>query len=669
MALPYRRDIDGLRAVAVTSVILFHAGFGFAHGGFVGVDIFFVISGYPITSLILKETQQGDFSFGGFYERRIRRLLPPIIPVFAFTWIGSFLLLSEQQFIDYSGSFYATLAFGANWHFLSTAGYFDGASELKPLLHMWSLSIEEQFYLFFPAVLILLSRKAPRLLYPLILVLCAVSLVYALVLMAEGQDEGAFFNSLARFWELLIGAALAGAPLFRPKHRTAVTICEAVGAALILVAILTYSKATPFPGVSAFLPTVGAALIIAAGGRGGLVSTVLSSRPFVAVGLVSYALYLWHWPILVFIRLLVPDVGLAGGVAGLAIAIVLSSASYFVIEKPFRAKAVLPTRRAAYGFFAATVATFAFVISVGGSAPLSQRRNSLVAQIRNMLFDSDRGAVLAAIDAQEVYYRDALNLNYTGTSGPFQKEDHKNWTCSFDGGNSSRNVLECLVQQAAEHNVLVVGDSIGRDTTHALRLAFPSLHFIMLHQSGCAPADYLEKSGKNCFPGLEDVLERAGAAISMEAVVLAFRYQPKEWMKVDEGIALVNKVSDNIVMLGVSPVFKKGVGDFIKKLPKGQPVPLGVSKSDTTMVGWSYDSLVEKAQRSAHERNVKFVNVHPFFCDEKRCRLWVDDSFNKPLYWDRQHLTQFGITEYADFLAGRPELRSALLGGLASLPR
>src|SRR5918993_773673 len=194
MAIRYRQDIDGLRAVAVVSVLLYHAGFDFARGGFVGVDIFFVISGYLITLLILKEVQQGEFSFGSFCERRIRRLLPPIVPVLVLTWIGGFLVLSEQQFIDYSRSFYATLAFGANWHFLSTVGYFDAESEAKPLLHMWSLSIEEQFYLVFPALLVLLLRRAPRLLHPVTLILFATSLAFATLLISKGQAEVAFFN-------------------------------------------------------------------------------------------------------------------------------------------------------------------------------------------------------------------------------------------------------------------------------------------------------------------------------------------------------------------------------------------------------------------------------------------------------------------------------------------
>lgn len=668
MARGYRPEIDGLRAVAVVSVLLFHAGFGFAAGGFVGVDVFFVISGFLITSLIVKEAEEGHFSFAGFYERRIRRLLPPLVPVLALTGIGAFLLLSQQQYIDYLRSFVATLGFGANWYFFLSVGYFDGAAEFKPLLHMWSLAIEEQFYLIFPLLVVFLVRKAPRALLPVAAVLCVASYAYAVFLVADGKPYLAFFNSFARFWELLVGALLAFAPAWRPNRKLTVAACETIGVALILVAIVTYSEETLFPGASALLPTVGTALVIAAGGRGGAVSALLSSRPFVGIGLISYALYLWHWPILVFLRIAYPAGGTGIATLGLTAAVLLSVASYRFIEKPFRTRAVFPTRRSAYGLLAASLAAFGAIIGAGATAPVTEARTALLPKTRYALLEGDRGAALAVIDEQEILYFRERNLNFHGRAGAFNPDRHRRWTCSFDKANTADRVLECLERQAAAQNVLVIGDSIGGDTTHALRLAFPDVNFIMLHQSGCVPANFPvgERIGE-CFPGLADLLARAKHTISIDAVVLAFRYKPKNWENVESGLALARSLADNVMMLGVSPMFSKNLGDFVQELPRGEPVPLSIAKSDRTMVGWSFDRIVRQAERLARKHGIAFVNVLPFFCDETRCLLFADGDLRKPLYWDSLHLTRFGIEKYAEFLSRQPQLRAVFLGKTAQL--
>ena len=659
MVRGYRPEIDGLRAVAVTSVLLFHAGFGFASGGFVGVDVFFVISGYLITSLIVKDAEEGNFSFVAFYERRIRRLLPPIIPVFAFSWIGSFLFLTPQQFADYINSFFSALGFAANWHFLFSIGYFDGQADLKPLLHIWSLSIEEQYYLIFPAIAVVLVRRWPQALLPLAIALCGASFAYAFLLVSGGDVDLAYFNSFARFWELLVGSLIAIRPAWRPSRKAAITACEVIGAVLILVPVFAYRESTPFPGASALLPTVGTALVIVAGGRGGIVSTILSSRPFVLVGLVSYALYLWHWPILVFIRIAHPAGGTGAASFGLVVAAALSVASYHLLEKPFRARAVFATRHAAYGLLAASLAAFAIIITASGSAPLLNARSAVLAKTRHLLFEDNRGEVLAAIDEQEAYYRQVLNLNYNGKSGEFSPDKHMKWTCSFDEQNTADRVFHCLEQQASVRNVLVIGDSIGRDTTHALRLAFPNVNFIMVHQSGCPPANFpLSGRIKECFPSLAGLLERTKRSLAIDAVVLAFRYRPGNWEKVEPGLALAKELSSNVFMFGVSPVFRKGIGVFLKEVPAGEPIPRAVMKNDRAMVRWSFDAIVKRAERLALKYDVNFVNVHPFFCDRKQCSLWADDAFAKPLFWDNQHLTQFGIGRFAEFLAGEPRLRA-----------
>lgn len=200
----YRSEIDGIRALAVVSVVLFHAGFDLFSGGFVGVDVFFVISGFLITSLIVKDIYNEQFSFIEFYERRIRRLLPPLVPVLLFTFICAALLLGEDRYKDFVKSSYSAIGFVSNWYFLSSVGYFDGPGELTPLLHIWSLSVEEQFYFVFPLILVLGARLGRSRLMTVALVMAAGSFLYAVYLMQSGYKDAAFYNSLARFWELLV---------------------------------------------------------------------------------------------------------------------------------------------------------------------------------------------------------------------------------------------------------------------------------------------------------------------------------------------------------------------------------------------------------------------------------------------------------------------------------
>lgn len=358
--LSYRPDIDGLRAIAVLAVVFFHANMGDWAGGFVGVDVFFVISGYLITSLIIKEKTSNTFSYKEFYERRIRRLLPPLIPVLIFACSYAWIFFLEEDFKDFSQSLAAFFGFNANWHFLNETGYFDAPAELKPLLHTWSLSIEEQYYLIFPAILILLMKYGKALRIGFIVAMLGTSLLFSHLWISQGQNEVAFFSILSRFWELMLGSLLAIASTDKPKAYLIALLMRVVGLAMIFIAIFSYTDETPFPGLNAILPTLGALLVIWAGAQQkDPVYLALGSFPMRWIGKFSYAFYLWHWPIFVFIRIYwdnPPDEYLE---IGMGIAFLLSALSYFLIEQPIRQKKWLPSRKAAYLFF--TTSFIAFV--------------------------------------------------------------------------------------------------------------------------------------------------------------------------------------------------------------------------------------------------------------------------------------------------------------------
>jgi peptidoglycan/LPS O-acetylase OafA/YrhL len=347
-----RRDIDGLRAVAILAVLGYHANPSWAPGGFVGVDIFFVISGYLISGIIFQGLQHGTFSFARFYARRIKRIFPALLVVLAFVTLFGWLALYTDEYQALGKHVAAGAGFLSNIILWKEAGYFDSAGEFKPLLHLWSLGIEEQFYLLWPPLLFFAWQKSKNLL----VVLAAITIVsFALNASAVGAHEVAtFYLPLTRLWELSLGGMLAVVQIpggnlaayraerfgksfaFFNSSRVR-NINAVVGTALLVAAIFGLSKYLQFPGWWALLPTLGSLLLIAAGSHTWINRVLLGNPLMVFVGLISYPLYLWHWPLLSFQRILADgDIGTADLVVTLALAFVLAWLTYRVVERPIR---------------------------------------------------------------------------------------------------------------------------------------------------------------------------------------------------------------------------------------------------------------------------------------------------------------------------------------------
>lgn len=333
----YRPEIDGLRAIAVLAVVLFHARVPGLSGGFVGVDVFFVISGYLIARLIQREQAEGRFSFMGFYERRVRRILPALLAMLAASGVAALILL-PQDLQRFGSSLAAITVFASNVEFARWNDYFGFATGSAPLLHTWSLAVEEQFYIVFPLLLALAGRWAPRALIPLLALTAAGSFGYS-AWAAEHSATLAFYSPLSRAWEFLIGVLLATAGQSAPRNRRLGDVLAFAGLAAIAFAVWRLTPASPFPGVNALAPCLGAALFIhGARAPGSLAARALSLRPLVVLGLISYSLYLWHWPLIVFGSYYVLDeawitpvrIGLA------ALALPVAFASWRWIEQPFR---------------------------------------------------------------------------------------------------------------------------------------------------------------------------------------------------------------------------------------------------------------------------------------------------------------------------------------------
>jgi len=352
----YRPDIDGLRALAILPVVLFHYRVPGFSGGFVGVDVFFVISGYLIGGLIYGEMREGRFSILKFYERRIRRIFPALFVLLAAVTVAAWFILFPSDFDRYARSLLATAFFASNFGFWREIGYFDVVAEQKPLLHLWSIAVEEQFYILFPAILLALAgRSKARALATVSAILVA---SFAFSIWAGLADPAfAFYMLPPRAWELMLGAALAIGGFAAPSSRALREALAASGIVLIAVGVFAFTAATPFPGAAALLPCVGTALVIFTGQAPTAVNAVLSRRPLVFTGLISYSLYLWHWPLFVFTRdVLGRDLHPWETATLVVAAFALAILSWRFVERPFRKRGFRPPRWKLFGAALAAIA-------------------------------------------------------------------------------------------------------------------------------------------------------------------------------------------------------------------------------------------------------------------------------------------------------------------------
>ncbi|OYX92423.1 MAG: acyltransferase, partial [Novosphingobium sp. 35-62-5] len=364
----YRRDIDGLRAFAVLPVLAFHAKLPGFSGGFVGVDVFFVISGFLITAIIAREIDEGQFSLLKFYERRARRILPALLVMIAAVLVFATWLYLPADFAAVPRSALMTLGFLANVWFFTQTSYFGGPADAMPLLHCWSLAVEEQFYVAFPAVLWLCARAAPRQRLTAVALLVLAS--FALAVWKQADTDGfAFYLLPARTWELLAGSMLALFTTPKPSSRPLPQTLALLGLMLIVWPVAAYDRTAVFPGVAALAPVLGTVLLIRFA-QGTMVGSLLSLPLLVGIGLISYSLYLWHWPLIVFAEYVAnaPLVGARQAVVVVA-SFIFAWASWRFVERPFRNAQRFNRRRIftlSVASMGAIAATCIAVLSLGG---------------------------------------------------------------------------------------------------------------------------------------------------------------------------------------------------------------------------------------------------------------------------------------------------------------
>ncbi|MFH3480246.1 acyltransferase family protein [Xanthobacter variabilis] len=459
----YRADISGLRALAVLPVVLFHAGFTAVPGGFVGVDVFFVISGYLITTIIASDLDKEGFSLTRFYDRRVRRILPAYVLVAVVTTVAALIILPPAVLARYGEQLRAASVFFANDYFRSKVFYFGPDAHEQPLLHMWSLSIEEQFYLFWPLLLAAFTHPRLKRLRPyLIFGLMAFSL-YDSTRNAILEPNRAYFNLSGRIWELLLGATLALGLLPRIRRPIIAELLAAAGVLMILGASAFFTRQTTFPGAMALIPTLGALFILWAGEQGRVTwaGRLLSITPLVWVGLISYSLYLWHWPILVFLWLVTgrePSTLML--VAAIAVMLLCSFLSWRFVEAPFR-RSAFSSFRSEMRSIGIGVCALLILIGVGSilkwTHGLPSRSSAVAEEVERQTKTLWKGT-------------DACLLGSNGRDVPVSDE-----TCRFGSTDPHAPLMALWGDSFANHHAPAV-DDVARDLGFGL---------VQMTRSGC----------------------------------------------------------------------------------------------------------------------------------------------------------------------------------------
>jgi peptidoglycan/LPS O-acetylase OafA/YrhL len=598
----YRPDIDGLRAVAVLLVVHFHAFPEAVPGGFIGVDIFFVISGFLITGIVARELGSGKFSLPGFYSRRIRRIFPALIAVLCAVMILGWLWLLPAAYARLSADVFASAAFAANIALLLQSGYFDIESASKPLLHLWSLGIEEQFYLVWPLILMLAARARLGL-FGVAALLGIASFVLNVALIGS-NPVATFYLPFTRAFELLAGAALACAWGQIGQTGAAGNRRAGLGLVLIAIAAAMLDPHRAFPGWWAVLPVAGSALLLSAPSAWGN-RQLLASRPMVSLGLISYPLYLWHWPLLVFFAAIKfrPLTPLERELVVL-LSFGLAWATYRFIERPFRFGRPMP--RKTFGLCAAMV---------------------LVAVAGGIIFEA--GGFEFRLPAE---IRAMANV-------PVQTAQWRLHRCLLDLGHENSFADDC-VDRNRRPLLMVWGDSTAGALMPGLRKAQ------QVHDFGIA-----QFTSNSCIPALN--ADIAGApncrAINDEVLGLARRLQPdvvllhgtfeKYLDHVAETVtALKQQTRARVVVLGPVPGWKRGLPNEVLRyfMLHHRLIP---ERSDDAVASSAYDARMRAALLP---QGAEFISARDTLCNERGCLTRIGEAASDITASDQAHLTEKG---------------------------
>jgi len=604
--MKYRADIDGLRSLAVLPVVLFHAGVQGMSGGFVGVDVFFVISGFLITGILKTDADLGRFSIADFYERRIRRILPALTFAIVLTFVAAYFLFLPSYFVDFGKSLVATGSFISNFYFWKYSGYFDNSALLRPLLHTWSLAVEEQFYIFMPIAVYWVHKYLSKRWIAVFGVAAVLSFALSIFMTTKGPTAN-FFLLPTRTWELLLGSLLALVPL-KPLPKLYNNLLSVIGVVLIVVPVVLYSEATPFPGLSALPPCLGAAILIYVGTQNtSWMSQVLSWSPLVWIGKISYSLYLVHWPVTVFVRYYTLENPNALSVLFIIVlSFILAVFSWWVVEQPFRNRAFIQSR---LKLFSVALVTLLAMIGAG----------ALVVQAKGL-------------PQRFPTYQPRVD---THADSGWQEG-----TCFFEAHMpiSKWDADKCAIVKNDGESAMLWGDSYAAHYVPGIVANAGHIPYRVYQytSAGCPPVlTYYSYARPNCQAFNRNALNVI-KQYNIKTVILSGRWidmKGRGLGEIQSTLSALDSLGVKVYVIGQSPIF----------VTNADVIAFRKSDGKQAVDRWSnsFDEALNADLKKAVGTH-SFIDPVEVFCDKGKCPYRKDGQL---LFSDNGHLTQAGSRE------------------------
>lgn len=634
--MKYRPEIDGLRALAVIPIILFHAGIQSFSGGFVGVDIFFVISGYLITSIILSDMDKGSFSLLNFYERRARRIFPALFFMIFCCIPLAWIWFVPRDLLNFAESLIAVATFTSNFFFLDEIGYFERAAELKPFLHTWSLAVEEQHYIIFPILLMTIWRFGKSWIIKFFIGLFLASLSLAHI-GSFYKPEDVFYLLPTRAWELIVGIFAA---LYFNRipagilSRFQQEFCGIAGLFLIFCAIFAFDESIPFPGLYALVPTIGALLIIVSTDARTVANRLLSLKPMVVIGLLSYSAYLWHQPLLAFVKYQSFGELKNMQIAGICIAtFILAYFSWRYVERPFRNKRVTSSK---------------FIFSASATAATLLVMFGIIGMLADGKFNRFEGPLKLAID--------------TKLYSPFRD-------CTTKGSNYRKPNNACIYY--GKHPTwAILGDSHAVEIGYALARALKPRNTGIRHLAFtlCSPTYGQPKNTSDCANWTKEAVQYIVNSPNLHNVVVSYRivgainsYDRLKQSNTPAKLILEQKIKVwNAYIRILNTLRKSGKKVFvILQAPEAPGDPQRMlrfmrhkadpSLTGVTREGWFKQSSFVRERLGHIPDGVIVIDPSEKFCDKMTCHLILD---GKLLYYDNHHMSLAGADIVVEEILG-----------------
>ena len=614
----YELHIDGIRCVAVLSVLFYHFEFKFIPGGFAGVDVFFVISGFLITRLLLRDVNKDTFSFRRFYMRRIRRLAPALLATVVVTFIVASFFLTPHHFQRFSGATLASLLSVSNIYFWSESGYFDTASGLKPLLHTWSLSVEEQFYLVWPALLFFIRGRSAKIIGAIFLVLFSTSLVAA-KLATDVMPGAAFFFMPFRIYEFVIGAALALIPLAHLRGNKWNELFVAIGLALVYFCVTGFDKSTAFPDINALIPCMAAAFLIAFG-TSPVLGWLLRNPISVFMGKISYSLYLVHWPVIVLYKHISFENVVVGRtrIALILLTFILAIALHYLIENRFRSPSEVPLKKRVRRAAIWLTAPFLIVVS---------SVHAFTVDGWSGRFDQNVIEAIGDLDALQQQRREFIEGADAISNQP------------FDEGRAIR--------------VLVMGDSHATDGFNALYLANPMPEQISVRRLELDDVCLYLLSDDGVTDESEFVQNRCrdhyafmqSSSLLDEAthVVLSTRWEESSFKYLPTFADYLRSRNNTVIVMGRTGEFKN-VASLVLKVGLNDSTTAKLAQDRNT----SLDGLNDTLRTLSDSLDLSFVDKLPYLCTDDFTSCDAISDSGRILYTDYGHWSMAGARLFGE---------------------